>query len=375
MGEALLIREVEEAEIPLVKQLFRENLWLLDRLFFTSTFTSIMKEREGGGGTSFLAMMDGQVAGTVSVRVVRIQGEQHGLIDSLVTAKGVQGRGIARKLLDAAISWLEEGGCRHIYAMVDRYNSRSWNMFVHHGFSPFDIPAQLRRFGTGFLRVWTTDSHFLGIGMYFLRKEQPGEGIGESSSLYNHSVGFAGFLIPWLLFALWGGFAVAVFPYLALLALISFIGHEYSHALIARFFGLKTYFRENMPGSIFYLGISLLRGIYPFSGSTYIRQTDWSYASPENARVNGLIYFIGPVASSMLALVFHHLAGITEGYWQAAFSFGVLFNVAIAVVNLLPLRVAGGFPFDGTKIYGWNKGAWALAVAIVGVSVYLVYFV
>lgn len=372
MEELIQIREIEDPDIPLVKQLLRENLWIIDRLFFESAFNSIMKARETGEGTSFVATINGQVVGSISVSMLEIKGEKHALINSAVTAKGMQGKGIARKVLDAVISWLDTAGCRHIYAMVDRYNSRSWNMFIHHGFSPFEFPAQMRRFGTGFLRVWAKDANFIGIGMYFLKKEQPGEAIEESGQLYHHCLGFTGFLLPWFFLTIGNGAAPIVFPYLVPLAAISFAGHEYSHACAARLLGLKTYFRENMPGSIFYSAISLLGGIYPFYGSTYIRDRDWSYVSAKNSRDNGLIYLSGPIISIAIALIFFYLAGISEGYWKSAFSIGVFINMALAVVNLLPLQVAGGFPFDGTKIFHWNKGVWALGVAIVAVSIYLI---
>jgi Zn-dependent protease/RimJ/RimL family protein N-acetyltransferase len=373
MEELVQIRELEIPDIPLVKQLFRENLWILDRLIFTGAFNSIMKDKENGAGTSFIAIMNDRVVGSISVRLFEIKGEKHGLIDSVVTARQMHGKGIAGKILSAVISWLESANCRHIYATVDRYNSRSWNMFIHNGFSLFEFPAQMKVFGADFFKVWAREGYFFGIGLNFIKKQQPGHAIEESGQLYHHCLGFAGFLLPWFFLALWGGSNLAVFPYLVPLALISFTGHEYIHALIANLFGLKTYFKANEPGILFFLALSLFGGIYPFYGSTYIREKDWSYVSLKNSKANGLIYFFGPITSIAIALLFNYLAGISEGYWQAAFSIGVFINVALAVANLLPLSTSGGFPFDGTKIYRWNKGFWLLAVAIVALSVYFTF--
>lgn len=373
MEELVQIRELKNSEMPLVKQLFKENLWILDRLIFTGAFNSIMKDKENGAGTSFVAIMNDKVVGSISVRLFEIKGEKHGLIDSVVTARQMHGKGIAGKILNAVISWLESANCRHIYATVDRYNSRSWNMFIHNDFSLLEFPAQMKIFGVDFFKVWVREGYFFGIGLNFLKKQQPGQTIEESGQFYHHCLGFAGFLLPWFFLALWGGSNVAVFPYLVPLALISFTGHEYIHALIANLFGIKTYFKANEPGILFSLALSLLGGIYPFYGSTYIRQLDWSYVSLKNSPANGLIYFFGPITSIAIALFFNYLTGISEGYWHAAFSIGVFINVALAVANLLPLSASGGFPFDGTKIYRWNKGFWALAVAIVAISVYFLF--
>ncbi len=370
MEELIQIRELEKPDIPLVKQLFKENLWILDRLIFTGAFNSIMKDKEEGAGTSFIATIDSKVVGSISVRLFEIKGEKHGLIDSVVTARQMHGKGIAGKILIAVLSWLENANCRHIYATVDRYNSRSWNMFIHNGFSLFEFPAQMKRFGADFFKVWAREGYFFGIGLNFLKKQQPGQAIEESGHYYHHCLGYAGFLLPWFFLALWGGSAAEVFPYLLPLALISFICHEYGHALIAWFFGLKTCFKANIPGIIFFSALSLFGGIYPFYGSTYIREKDWSYVSKKNSRVNGLIYFFGPVTSIAIALIFKYLVGISEGYWQTAFSVGIFINAALAVANLIPISASGGFPFDGTKIYQWNKGFWALAVAIVVLAIY-----
>ena len=370
MKELVNIREVENPDIALVKQLFKNNLWFLDRLIFTSAFNTIMKEKETEGGTSFIATMNGEVIGSISIRLSDIKGEQHALIDCVVTAKEMYGQGIAGKILNVVISWLENKNCRHIYATVDRYNSRSWNMFIHNGFSIFEFPAQMKQFGTSFFKMWYKEGYFYGIGLYFLKKQQSGQVLEESGQLYHHCLGFTGFLLPWFFLSLWDGSVLALFPFLIPLALISFLGHEYGHALIARLLGFKTSFKANEPGILFSFVLSMLGGIYPFYGSTYIREKDWSYVSDKNSKTNGLIYLAGPIISLIIALLFKNLALTSEGYWQNAFSMGVFINIALAVANLLPIRASGGFPFDGTKIYRWNKGYWGLMVAAVAIIIF-----
>ncbi|MBS7635637.1 hypothetical protein KEJ34_09230 [Candidatus Bathyarchaeota archaeon] len=55
--------------------------------------------------------------------------------------------------MDGAISWLEERGCEVIYATADRYNSPSWNTFIHRDFHLYETPQQIRDYGLSFLSL------------------------------------------------------------------------------------------------------------------------------------------------------------------------------------------------------------------------------
>jgi hypothetical protein len=74
--------------------------------------------------------------------------------------------------VEGAILWLEEQECEAIYATADRYNSSSWNMFIHRDFHPYEIPEQLRDYGLDFLRLLLTEFHFIGFGTFFPREAE-----------------------------------------------------------------------------------------------------------------------------------------------------------------------------------------------------------
>jgi Zn-dependent protease len=50
---------------------------------------------------------------------------------------------------------------------------------------------------------------------------------------------------------------------------------------------------------------------------------------------------------------------------------GYILNLIIAVFNLVPLQAAGGFVWDGKRIFNWNRIGWLLLCAAVGVLVIL----
>ncbi len=364
------IRELQQPEIPQLKALYKENLWLLDRLIFSGVSNSVIKEQAQKTATCLVAVEGAQIIGSFCVRWMEIKGERHGLIDAVVTAKERYGQGIAKKLLLAAVEWLESQDCHHIYATADRYNSRSWNMFIHHGFSLYEVPQQMRDFGWSFFKVWGKEHYFFGLGNFFLKKNLSAPRYPESSPLYHLFLGAAGLILPWFILALMGGATLNLLPYLALVIGASLVFHEYSHWLVARCFRLSTTFKANEPGILFSLLLALIGGIYPCYGSTYIREQDWSYV--RQTKINGMIYSVGPVMTIALALLCSYLASFTQGDWSTALSVATTMNVTVALVNLIPITASGGFPWDGVKIYRWNKLWWlVILVGVILIRVFL----
>lgn len=151
------------------------------------------------------------------------------------------------------------------------------------------------------------------------------------------------FLVTWSL-AL--GFFPAVVPGYAYTAywwmgvagtvglLFSIVFHEFSHAFVARRYGLPIH------------GITL----FIFGGVAEMQQ------EPPTARSEFLMAVAGPVASFVLALVFYQLYVLTSADVPGAFG-GIMYylavlNVALGLFNLVP-----GFPLDGGRML--RAGLWA----------------
>lgn len=132
----------------------------------------------------------------------------------------------------------------------------------------------------------------------------------------------------------------------ALGLLFSIVFHEFSHALVARRYGLPIH------------GITL----FIFGGVAEMQD------EPREARTEFLMAVAGPIASLVLAFVFYQIYLAALGHTTAVFAgityyLGVI-NLVLAVFNLVP-----GFPLDGGRmlraaLWGWKGNfRWATRVA------------
>ncbi|MEM3692921.1 MAG: GNAT family N-acetyltransferase [Candidatus Bathyarchaeia archaeon] len=130
----IVVREMKPDEKEGVEELFRRSLCITDRLIFQLSFEDALKSARRSCGATLVAEWEDKIVGAVSMRIQSIKGEKIGYIDALVSDKEFRGRRIGRSLVDEALSWLMDRGCEVIYATADRYNSPSWNLFIHRGF-------------------------------------------------------------------------------------------------------------------------------------------------------------------------------------------------------------------------------------------------
>lgn len=280
-------------------------------------------------------------------------------------------KGLVRPLADAAMSHFQEAGCETCYALVDRYNSPSWNMFLHKGFTPFEFNEQFKVFGWKILSLWLDTRYFFNPGTFILRKANKGsQVVREVETGYHFLLAWLGFsFVLWMISIRHDVSWLNSIPFVLGVAGVSIFVHELSHKIVANSLGIKTIFKVWASGLIFSAFIALSGTFLPFYGSTYIRQTDWAYN--RDIKRMGLIYIAGPVVSLVIAFCF---LGLT--HWTNAESLVVLgivgfwTNFVIVLFNLIPIS-----PFDGRKIFLWNKTIWSLLVigftVLVGVKTFL----
>lgn len=76
-----------------------------------------------------------------------------------------------------------------------------------------------------------------------------------------------------------------------------------------------------------------------------------------------MIYVAGPTVSLVLAVLFWaSLLYFDSALLLIIGKMGYVTNLVFVIFNLIPLQAAGGFAWDGRKIYTWNKTAWTLLV-------------
>jgi len=351
------VREMLPNERADVEELFARSLGIVDRIVFLLSFEDAMKSARRQSGGSLVAEYDGRIVGCVSVRVQQIGGRRTGFIDALVADSGLRGRGIGRSLVDGAISWLEGRGCEAIYATADRYNSPSWNTFIHRGFSVYELPQQFRDYGLGFLRLWLGEFHFIGFGTFFIRRGQGDEGPRETGEAWHLLAAWLGVSLVWWIQALRAGLPLYYIPYFSAVAGLSLFAHELSQKLVGLRLGLETTFKAWGSGILLGSLLATVGSIFPAYGSTYVKKPDYWYDLGN--KKEGVFFAVGPSVSLTLAFTFWVLSSlVTNGPLTSSARVGYTMNLIIVIFNLIPVQAAGGFVWDGKKILSWSRVVW-----------------
>ncbi|MEM3088286.1 MAG: GNAT family N-acetyltransferase [Candidatus Bathyarchaeia archaeon] len=344
-----------------VEKLFKRNLGIIDRVIFQLSFEDIQKSARKQGGNSLIAEYDGKIVGAVSMRIQEIKDSRTGFIDALVVDKELRGKAIGKSLVDNAILWLEERGCKVIYATANRYNSRSWNIFIHKGFHLYEVPQQFRDYGLEFLRLWFSEFYFIGFGTFFLRYDKEPIKPREMGEAWHWTAAFLGVSMVWWIQILHSQAPITLVPASFVVTAISILAHELSQKIVARGIGLQTTFKAWSSGILFSWLLALAGGFFPVYGSTYIKRIDWRYEPKKDK--TGIIFAFGLLVSLIFAFALWALPNLTTNSLVLdSANIGYAINLMIVIFNLIPIQAAGGFVWDGKKIFDWNKTIWAALV-------------
>lgn len=366
MDNQISIREMLPDEKKKVRQLYKKSLSIINRIAFTFAFNDTLKSARRQKGSCLLALHEDRVIGSFSLRIIEVAGQSIGLIDAIVTDKDFRGQGIGKMLMAESLAWFKKKECQSILAIADRYNSSSWNMFIHEGFKIYGFSSMFRNFKWKFIRLWWTEGYFFGFGTYFLIKTSGGEKQIGFSQAWHFISAWLVLVFLWLIPTFREGSAPIMIPVIIATTGLSLFTHELSHKFVASLFSLKTVFRVWESGLLFSFVLALFGGFFPAYGSTYIDQVDWRYHARQKA--NGLFFLAGPVASMALAVSFWVVMFVaSHELLVAAARIGYLTNLVFVILNLLPIEAAAGpAAWDGRKIYTWNKIVWSiLSVAVV----------
>ncbi|MGE3771822.1 MAG: GNAT family N-acetyltransferase [Gammaproteobacteria bacterium] len=87
-------------------------------------------------GTILVARDDGEVVGMVNLlwTVSTALGARVALLEDMVVAPDVRGRGVGGELLEAAVRYARDRGCRRITLLTDADNDRAQAFYRRHGF-------------------------------------------------------------------------------------------------------------------------------------------------------------------------------------------------------------------------------------------------
>jgi len=146
------------------------------------------------------------------------------------------------------------------------------------------------------------------------------------------------------------GFFVAFFVSL-ITAGLGFVVHELAHKFVAQKFYCNAEFKSNDFMLLFAILMSFGGFIFAAPGAVEIN-------GAINRKQSGLISFAGPFSNFLLALLFLPGFFLVSGFFFKFFFFqGFFINSWLGLFNMIPFG-----PFDGKKIFGWNKFAYLFLV-------------
>ncbi|MFC1945357.1 site-2 protease family protein [Chloroflexota bacterium] len=150
---------------------------------------------------------------------------------------------------------------------------------------------------------------------------------------------------------------------------LGFILHELAHRVIARKYGYIATFSMWIPGLILGLVTSFMSWIFFAPGAVMIqRNPNAAYNDDDQVTHMGIISVAGPAVNFVLALIFLLLSSLyitISGSSSDQKSLiiilvvGTMINSIMAALNLLPFG-----PFDGRKVFRWNKLVWFSAAIL-----------
>lgn len=136
---------------------------------------------------------------------------------------------------------------------------------------------------------------------------------------------------------------------------VGFLLHELMHKFVAQSYGLRAEFQAFYP----MLGLALLFSLAGFiiaaPGAVFI---SGNFISRDK---NGKISVAGPITNIVLAILF----GIGLFLFDTSATIGLLFrlgfsiNATLAAFNMIPVM-----PFDGAKVYAWNRMIYFVVLGI-----------
>lgn len=127
---------------------------------------------------------------------------------------------------------------------------------------------------------------------------------------------------------------------------LGFVIHELAHKIVAQKYYCIAEFKANNSMLILAIAMSFLGFILAAPGAVEVK-------GGVNKKQIGKISFAGPFSNFLLAITFVTGIFFTTGLLQYFFFQGFFINSWLGFFNMIPF-----LPFDGIKIYKWNKIAY-----------------
>jgi len=346
--ESITIRWMQEFEKDLVvnaaRQSFSFVFYVFLRIFYFSRKLRVL-----------IVEKEGKIVGASAVSVYNLHPDKVGLVDFIFVIPEAAGQGLGSRLLARSQQYFARQNADDFIAFVDGYNSPSWIMFHHQGFSWLSLQQQIKIWGSRTFLLWFKSMYLKELGHFMLWKSperkkpqvswRPGE--------------FLLMLLAISLFAWWGlrNYGVNYLPLLLALT-VNIAIYEGMEWLAARKLAVNTEFRIWENGITVNIILLLIPGLFiPAQGSIYLKDYEHNYQRrPEiKGRMAGAAIMAGFIFS--LFIIILQRIYPTEFLYGAAL-FSLIYYSFQSVLIFTPLQM-----FKGRQLKRWQPKFWYLCIA------------
>ena len=140
----ITIREATEQDLPAIKGLMAELIEAASDTGDYDVNTALENCRvllKNADSHTLVAEADGDVIGVVNLDIRRtiLHSGLSGLIDEIVVAEGYRGKGVGRKLIDAAVEKCKLSGCCEIEVSTEFTNTKARSFYKSCGFEEMGV--------------------------------------------------------------------------------------------------------------------------------------------------------------------------------------------------------------------------------------------
>jgi Zn-dependent protease len=141
---------------------------------------------------------------------------------------------------------------------------------------------------------------------------------------------------------------------------VGFLLHELAHRIVARGYGAEAHFIANNAWLVLSVIVAFGGIFIAAPGAVWHRGT-------RTLQQGGIIAAAGPLTNIALALLFLAASSVVPaGLPSAICQVGYNINAFLALFNMIPFG-----PFDGKKVWDWNKVVWGVIIGVAAIMTYL----